>query len=211
MWHTLHLGLVPYQEGLALQDHAAALVRAAPGEGFALVLQHPSVVTLGRRSSQGDLKAEESTVAAGGTGVVRIHRGGLATAHEPGQVVLYPVVSLTTLGLSARAFMIALETVLEDALKDLGAPVHRRDDHRGVFSQQGKLGFMGVSVRDNVTTHGVAVNVSNDLSAFRWIVPCGLTDTPLTTLRALGVNADEHAVAQALLNRLFAAFPLPHT
>ena len=123
-------------------------------------------------------------------------------------MVIYPVVSLVTLGLSASAYMAALESALLGALTGLGAEVFVRPGHRGIFSPKGKTAAMGVSVKDGVSQHGVSVNVSNTMTTFAAIVPCGLADTPVTSLTQMGLTATPPQVAQAVCSEIMSRLPL---
>jgi lipoic acid synthetase len=181
--HARWLGRVPYHEALTLQ-------RALHGRGTAdhlLLLEHPSVYTLGRRSSPEHVLADPAAV---GADLVEADRGGDVTWHGPGQLVGYPIVTLPTWkgGLTdVVRYVRDLEAVLVAALADLGLAAGTEPGMTGVWVGDRKLAAIGVKVTRGRTMHGFALNVDPDLSLFDRIVPCGIRDRSVTSLaRELG-------------------------
>jgi lipoate-protein ligase B len=159
--------------------------------GLLLVLEHPPVVTLGKRALMEDVLTNTNGVSTHIT-----DRGGRATAHEPGQVVIYPIVSLRKYGHGVRTFVRALEAAMQKVCADYGLEVTFDPKNPGVWlgnenlevekRRAQKLGAVGIRVSQGVSCHGLAFNVSNSLETFQGIVPCGLNDVGVTTLhRAL--------------------------
>ena len=130
--------------------------------------------------------------------VFKTGRGGRFTYHGPGQRVAYVMLDLTWRGRDVRAFVRSLEDWLIATLGRLGLEGERKPGQVGIFVQGAKLASMGVRVRNWVTLHGVSLNVDPQLEHFAGIVPCGLSDTPVTSLAALGVEADMDRIDQAL-------------
>ena len=145
-----------------------------------LLVEHAPVVTRGRRSPEGDTADVPFPV-------VTIGRGGEATYHGPGQLVAYPIVHLPEGRRDLHRYLRDLEGVVIDALAELGAEGRREDGKTGVWAGEHKICSIGVAVRRWVTWHGLALNVTTDLAAFRSFAPCGLSADVMTNLaRVLG-------------------------
>lgn len=184
------LGATPYREGLALQD---ALVRArANGEtgDWLLYPDHPSVLTVGRSPSEGNLRADAATLATLGVEVFEVPRGGDVTWHGPGQLVGYPIVGLDRVGRDLHRWLRTLEEALIRVLAGHGIVSDRSPGRTGVWVGERKIASIGVAVRRWVGYHGFALNVHPDLSAFSLIHPCGLKGVEMTSMALeLGAKA----------------------
>jgi lipoyl(octanoyl) transferase len=179
------LGRIGYADAMRLQDE---LVERRLGDEIGdtlLLLEHPPVITLGRRGSAQDIFVAEATLAKLGIGVERTTRGGLVTYHGPGQLVGYPIVRLRARGLSVPCYVHALELAIVDALGEIGVSAHVDDEHVGVWSAAGKIAAIGVAQRHGVSLHGFAVNLQPDLSHFTLINPCGIGDLGVTSAAAI--------------------------
>lgn len=186
-WRRQWWGSVPYAEALERQavQHRAVVTGEAPGAIFGL--EHPPVITLGVRGRETlDLSAEVATVQGAGWPVFRIDRGGQATLHSPGQLVIYPILPVTLWG-GTREFVRMLLETTADLLRAHGVEAWANECKAGVFTPSGKIGFCGLRIQQGVSRHGLALNVQNDLSAFRWIRPCGQAGEPLTSWEQSGV------------------------
>lgn len=205
-----HLGLVPYDEALALQ----LALREARIDGrigdVLLLLEHPPVVTRGRRSGPGDLVLGEDFLRKQGFDVVTTQRGGLATYHGPGMLVGYPIVGTT----DVVAYLRTLEQALVTALDEEGIAAHQREStpernltgvwvggpdeltpdgaappradgtpvpYAGVHR---KIASLGVHVSHGVSTHGFAIGADNDLAPWDWFTACGLPEVRMTSVGA---------------------------
>ncbi|MGK2877444.1 MAG: lipoyl(octanoyl) transferase LipB [Solirubrobacterales bacterium] len=179
LW-TVRLGLIGYDEALALQHevHAARVRGEIPD--VLLTLEHPPVYTKGRRSKPDELPMGEDWYRTQGIELRDVDRGGKVTYHGPGQLVAYPIVSTQPFGGDVSALVAALEGAMIDALAGEAIPAHRDEAGRGVWAGEGpaagKIGSVGLRISQGVTTHGLMVNVDNDLQPFSWIRPCGLDD-----------------------------------
>ena len=159
-----------------------------------LLLEHPPVITLGRRAKEADILLDMEGLRSRGVEVVRIDRGGEVTYHGPGQLVGYLIFHLSVTSGSIKRFVHLLEETLIRALSHWGIEAGRHPVHRGVWVGSEKIAALGLSVSHQVTTHGFALNVSTDLSAFRWIVPCGIKDGGVTSMERIlrrGVTLEE--------------------
>lgn len=198
------LGLCAYERSLVLQA-AAWEARRAGGSDVCLALEHPPTITLGRRITSADLLTTPTELARRGLSCHSTERGGGATYHAPGQLVLYPIVNLLERGIGIRTFVWLLEAIMLEVADAAGVAAHRDARGRGIWTERGKLGAVGIRVREGISTHGIALNVSLDLSGYTLIAPCGVRDLPVTSLRAEGASVEIvdllAAAAQACVRR----------
>ena len=177
---VIQAGRVPYGEALEWQRRLARdrLAGRLPHDVL-LLLEHPPVITLGRTS-----QAEHVLAADDGVDVFEIERGGDVTYHGPGQLVGYPILDLTNYRQDLHWYLRTLEQALIDALARLGIPAERKPAYTGVWTAQGarKIASIGVHVKQWVTWHGFALNVTTDLAAFGRIVPCGIAGVEMTSI-----------------------------
>jgi lipoate-protein ligase B len=174
-----HLGLVPYAEGVAIQERIRSRRQAGELPDVLLVLEHPPVYTKGRRSEPRDLPMGEDWYRLQGIEVEASDRGGRATYHGPGQLVAYPIMAIDRVA----DFVRTMEAAIVAALCDEGIEAEVRGAPlTGVWCDEEKIGSIGVHVSRAVTTHGLAVNVDNDLQPFEWIVPCGIDHVRMTSV-----------------------------
>jgi lipoate-protein ligase B len=173
------LGTVPYRDGVALQEMLRARRQAGEIPDVLLVLEHPPVYTKGRRTEPGDLPMGEDWYRAQGIDVCDTDRGGRVTYHGPGQLVAYPIMAVDRVA----DFVHAMEGAIVAALADEGIAAEPRDTpFTGVWVRDAKIASVGVRVSGGVSTHGLAVNVDNDLQPFEWIVPCGIDHVRVTSV-----------------------------
>ncbi len=197
--YCVNLGRVEYLAALDLQHRVVAARQAGRVPDVLLLVEHDPVITLGRRGDPANILAPAEVLAQLGIAVHRVERGGDVTYHGPGQLVGYPIVSLSEHGLGAADFMHRLEDVLMAALGDLGLEAGRRPGIIGVWLGQDKVAALGVRIERGVTYHGFALNVSTNLEHFRLIVPCGIRDGGVTSIeRALGRPVEWAEVARAV-------------
>lgn len=151
-----------------------------------LVLEHKPVITLGARQSENKLIASQQQLADDGVELHPVRRGGGTTAHNPGQLVIYPIIDLRQLDLGINEFIRELEQVGIDALGELGIEAARIKGLPGLWIGSEKIASIGVKVSMGITYHGMAINVCNDLSIFNNIVPCGIDNVVMTSVKKLG-------------------------
>ncbi len=199
--YLLQLGEVPYLEAWDLQRALAGAVSQAAIPDTVILLEHPPVVTLGRRT---DESAELHVPEGAAVEIVETDRGGKSTYHGPGQLVCYPILDLKRHGRDVKKYVRDLEEALLDTVAPFGLEGQRLEGLTGLWLPRPprKLASIGVHVSRWVTTHGYALNVDLDPAPFtEWITACGLEDTMFTTMaRELGrpLTVDEvrpHAVA----------------
>jgi lipoyl(octanoyl) transferase len=198
--YLLQLGQVPYREAWDLQRSLAGAVSQGAVPDTVILLEHPPVVTLGRRTDEG---AELHIPANADVELVETNRGGKSTFHGPGQLVCYPIIDLKRHGRDVKEYVRKLEEAIVRTVEPFGLTGERIDGLTGVWLTRPprKLASIGVHVSRWVTTHGYALNVDLDPAPFtEWITACGLEDAMFTTVaREVGrpVTVDEvrpHAV-----------------
>ena len=184
LW-VCHLGRVEYREAAALQERLRERVRAGELPELMLLLEHPPVYTVGRRSDEGELPFGEAFYRERGIDIVRTPRGGKLTYHGPGQLVGYPIMRVG----SVPEFILTMERAIVTALADAGVTARTRLGHKhvGVWVGERKIASVGVHISHGVSAHGFAVNVDNDLDPFSWVVACGLPEVQMTSLQAEGL------------------------
>ena len=180
----LDCGIVGYRQALALQLKLNRLVGASYIPSVCLFLEHNPVVTMGIRKDHNLLVSSKDSLAESGIDLVPIRRGGGVTAHNPGQLVIYPIVQLAGLGFRVAPFVHYLEQVGMDVLSLYGVSSERRNRYPGLWVGDRKIASVGVQIMRGVTLHGIAINLSNDLSIFSHMVPCGIEDVHMTSAEA---------------------------
>jgi lipoyl(octanoyl) transferase len=195
---VVRAGTVPY---LTAWDWQRALVgrhQAGEGEDVLLLLEHPPVYTLGRRADRRNVLLDDAALTRRGIDVVEVDRGGDVTYHGPGQLVGYPILRLA--GTPVVDYVRALEEVLLRTLAAFDIQGERSPGYTGVWVGDEKVAAIGVRVAaGGITSHGFALNVAPDLDDFGGIVPCGITDRGVCSLRSLGVDVTTDEVADRLV------------
>jgi lipoyl(octanoyl) transferase len=232
---VVHCGTVPYEEAREAQKRLEGARQEGEIADVLLLLEHPPVYTRGRRSTPEELPMGAQWYEMQGIEVRDTDRGGLVTYHGPGQLVAYPIVSLAPYGNDVHGYVRGLEKVMIGSLGEHGVPAQMIDGLTGVWTEGApppgsvlgrraentpigretgpststarKIGSIGVHVSRSVTTHGLAVNVSNDLQPFEWIVPCGIEGVSMTSLsRELGSEQSLEAFAATVAERFGEVF-----
>jgi lipoyl(octanoyl) transferase len=182
-----------------------------------LFVEHPPVVTMGRNAHEENLLADPELLDRAGIELHHTDRGGDVTYHGPGQIVCYPIFDLREWKRDVVLYLRGIEEVLIGALSEFDIQARRLEGATGawVSAPEGlsKIAAIGVHISRWVTSHGFALNVDTDLTYFRYIVPCGLTQ-PVTSMRELGCGAERQQVVEALARnfaRVFNRTQSPHT
>lgn len=220
-------GTLPYGQALTLQLELRDAIASLPPEeqelGYLLCLEHPPVVTLGKRGEL-DALLDPSVLRAHGIEVFKIDRGGEATYHEPGQLVVYPILPLKSMGLGVVDLIRNMAACMAEAVAPYGAEVAYDKETPGLWTNETeraprKIASVGMRVSGGVTTHGLAINLVNPMHGFQWIVACGMPNAPICNLLQLMDNPPEtaaerralfEAVQQDFLSRFarYLGFPL---
>src|SRR5664279_1752429 len=188
--NVLFLGRVAYGTALELQRTLLEMRKSARIENTLFLLEHPPVITLGRNARLANVLAPPEFLAQQGVELFDIDRGGDVTFHGPGQLIAYPIFDLRSFDpkVGAVEYVRRLEEVLVRTCGDFGIGTQRIKGLTGVWTYalpdkpEAKIAAIGVHISRSVTTHGFALNVSTDLDSFSLIVPCGITDKPVTSL-----------------------------
>src|SRR6185437_7375319 len=196
--NVLYLGRVDYSIALEFQQTLVRLLKDGRINHTLLLLDHPPVITLGRNAGAQNIVASREFLTANGVELHETDRGGDVTFHGPGQLVGYPILDLRAFEprIGAVDFVRKLEEVLIRTCGDLGVVTERIPGLTGVWTQNevpAKIAAIGVHISRAVTSHGFALNVNTNLDYFKLIVPCGISDKPVTSL--------EQEMAQSFLSR----------
>lgn len=211
---AIRLGRVPYAESWALQRRLVAERTRGRIPDTLLLLDHPPVITLGKRASREHLLGSAGELARRGVEVIETDRGGDITFHGPGQIVGYAIVDLARRSRDLHRYLRDLEEVVIRALAEFGIRAGRAPGLTGVWVGDAKLCAIGIRVSRWVTHHGFALNLDTDLSFFDLIVPCGLTGRRVTSMAELlgvpPVRAEvEHALERAFGQVFGGTVPVP--
>lgn len=176
------LGLADYRDVLHIQQTLCEKRRQSEIPNTVLIVEHPDVITLGARQSRNKLLVSRENLIQRKIDVVDIRRGGGTTAHNPGQLVLYPILSLKDLQLGITEYVRELESIGLELLGKLCVDASRRKGLPGLWVNDKKIASIGVRASKLITYHGMAINIQNDLTIFDLIVPCGLDNVQMTSV-----------------------------
>lgn len=196
-------GLMDYERCLALQMELHKAQVEGTGGPYLILVEHPPVLTFGKNADRAHLLCAASALREQGVTIVDTDRGGEVTAHEPGQLVAYPILRLSDFGLTPRSYVCLLEKAVIRTLDLLGVAGTTDPEHPGVWVGREKICALGVRIKQRVTLHGLALNVTNSLALFRKIVPCGIAGRGVTSLALqLETSPTVDAVASLLAGEL---------
>jgi len=198
--YILDLGLIDYKKAWDLQHDLWS--RRVEGElpDLLLLLEHPHVVTLGRRGNRSNLIVSPEVLEAMKIPLFHVERGGDVTYHGPGQMVVYPIIDLKEYGYRLIRYVDQLEEIILKVLGDFGIKGRKDPLNRGVWVNQEKIASIGVAIKRWVSFHGFALNYETDLKYFDLIYPCGLKGKKMATLtKILGVKIDRGALMERIL------------
>ncbi len=175
-------GLADYREILQLQHQMQEKRRLGEIQNTVLIVEHPPVITLGARQSANILLATRDDLAQKYIDIVDIRRGGGTTAHNPGQLVFYPILNLQELNLGISEYIRKLESIGAELLEQFGVHAERKKGLPGLWVAEKKIASIGVRVSKFITYHGMAINIKNDLSIFDFLIPCGLDGVEMSSV-----------------------------
>ncbi|TKJ29622.1 MAG: lipoyl(octanoyl) transferase [Chloroflexi bacterium B3_Chlor] len=206
--NVLHLGLEPYDGVLELQHQLVEARRDGLVADTLILVEHPPVITLGRRGNESNILVSRQRLAEQGIQVRRVERGGDVTYHGPGQLVGYPIMDLRQHRQDIGWYMHSLEEVLIRTLHEFGIGAERLAGSIGVWVDDRKrIAALGARIEDWITYHGFALDVGTDLSHFKLIVPCGLVGKEVTSMeKTLGRSVNVGAVREGVIRNFSAAF-----
>ncbi len=180
--YIIDLGLMDYKEGWALQHQL--WFKRVNGElpDILLILEHPHVITLGRRGTLSYLNVSQEILETLKIPLFHVERGGEVTYHGPGQMVVYPILDLKGYGYRVVQYVDQLEEVVLDLLSEFGIKGNRDSSNRGVWVKGEKIASIGVAIKRWVSFHGLSLNYQTDLKYFELITPCGLKGLKMTSM-----------------------------
>ena len=182
-WLLIELPVMEYTRAWDLQNKlVGARKDGVIDKDIVLLLEHPSVFTIGRRGGLKNLTVSEDFLEKAGIPVIHVERGGDITFHGPGQIVMYPIIDLRAARLGVIDYVGLLEEVMIRTASDWGIEAGRNPLNRGVWVGNNKLGSIGIAIRRGISFHGMAFNVNLSLEPFGWINPCGLHNIGITSM-----------------------------
>jgi lipoate-protein ligase B len=200
-----HCGLIPYRQAAAWMRTLWRSRRDEETTDLLLLIQHPTVITLGMSGGHEDILLPPEILANRGIECISSERGGRATLHSPGQLVAYPIRKLNNDDLFSYVWN--LEEVVVKLLTGWGISGYRIDGYPGIWTNEQKIAAVGLAIREGVVYHGLSLNVANDLSLFQYINPCGFQPSKVTTMQAeLGFSIRMSAVENQFVQEFSRVF-----
>ena len=196
-------GLADYRQILETQQLLREKRQQNEIPNTVLIVEHPAVITLGARQSANRLLIDRQDLSQKNIDVVEVRRGGGTTAHNPGQLVFYPILNLQKTALGINQYIRELEAIGTELLEQLEVHSTRQKGAPGLWIGRRKIASIGVRVSKHITYHGMAINIQNDLSIFDFIVPCGLDNVEMTSvLKETGKRHPMNQIKQNLTELL---------
>jgi lipoate-protein ligase B len=184
-------GIKDYNSVLAIQEQSLASLQTGSEEEKIFIVEHQPVITLGVRTEKNRLLQDSQVIKKAGIEIVSIRRGGGSTAHNPGQIVIYPIINLKKHNLGVSDYVHLLEKIGIEFLDALSVKSETKKGFPGLWVGEKKIASIGVQIKKWITFHGIAININNDLSIFNFIVPCGLDNVTMTSAqKELGRKID---------------------
>ena len=201
------LGTIDYKETWELQRYIFDQRSKNKIDDILLLLEHPQTYTLGKTADRQNLVGNEEYIRKNNISVYDIDRGGDITYHGPGQIVGYPIFNLSNWKRDTHKYLRALEEILIQTCADYGLTAERNSKYTGVWIEDRKIGAIGIKVSRWITMHGFAFNVNTDLSLYDGIIPCGINDKGVTSLKKeLSREIDIQEVKTKILNHTLKIF-----
>lgn len=201
------LGTIDYKEAWELQRNIFDQRYINEIDDILLLLEHPQTYTLGKTADRQNLVGNEDYIRKNNISVYHIDRGGDITYHGPGQIVGYPIFNLNNWTKDTHKYLRALEEILIQTCADYGLTAERNTKYTGVWIEERKIGAIGIKVSRWITMHGFAFNINTDLSLYNGIIPCGINDKGVTSLKKeLNREIDIQEVKTKILNHTLKIF-----
>ncbi|GAB4343431.1 MAG: lipoyl(octanoyl) transferase LipB [Candidatus Abyssubacteria bacterium] len=182
---VIDLGLCSYAKAYALQKEIVESKQKGSDSDTLLLVEHPPIITFGRRGRQENLRISPQQLESMGIQVLHIDRGGDVTYHGPGQLVGYPIIDLKAHKRDVDWILRNMEAALIASLKRMGVNAYAERGYTGVWTAEGKIAAIGIGIKGWVTFHGFALNVAPMMHHFDLIIPCGIKGRPVTSLSAV--------------------------
>jgi lipoate-protein ligase B len=199
-WLCIERPALEYAKAWELQTQLVSAIRNGTiNTNVVIILEHPSVFTLGRRGGLNNLTVTEGFLRKAAIPVVQVERGGDITYHGPGQLIMYPIIDLRAAKMAVADYVSKLEEVMIRTADHWGIKAERNPANRGVWVGNNKLGSLGIAIRHGISFHGLAFNVNTSLEPFGWMRPCGLQGVGVTSMeRELSRKIPIHQVRKAV-------------
>jgi len=179
----IDLGAMNYHDAWNLQKQLFQEVTEKRNTNYLLLTEHPPVITLGKNSQENNIVTNQDILESKNIDVVEIDRGGDVTFHGPGQIVGYPILNLENFNKDVHWYLRSIEEVIIQTLEHFGVLTGRMEGLTGVWVNNQKICAIGIKVTRWVTMHGFALNVSTQLDYFNHIIPCGISDKSVTSMK----------------------------
>ena len=197
--YIIDLGLIDYKEAWDFQHHLWSKRAEGKLPDLLLLLEHPHVITLGRRGNCSHLIVSQEILEAMKIPIFHVERGGDITYHGPGEMMVYPILDLKDYGYRLIRYIDQLEEVILHVLKDFGIEGRRDASNRGVWVNSDKIASIGVAIKRWVSFHGFSLNYETDLKYFDLINPCGLVGKKMTTMaKILGTRISRESLSEKI-------------
>jgi len=208
---VLRMGRVEYQEILNIQLDLLQKRQKSEIDDTLLLVEHPPVITMGRQAKYSDILTSEESLKRIGVKIYEIDRGGEVTYHGPGQIVGYTIIDLKNRNRDVRGFVRDMEEIFIKLLeREYGIKSGRDPKYRGVWVGSHKIAAIGISIKRYITMHGFAFNVNTDLDHFKWIIPCGIRDKGVTSLKdILGYDVNLDKISNLIVRYFCEVFGYP--
>lgn len=176
-FESKYLGKMDFEKAFDLQKNLWEKAKSNRMNSV-IGLEHPAVITLGRRASESEVHMQNQNLIP----IVNASRGGLATLHSEGQLVIYPIIQLSQFKLGVRDYVHLLLEVTEKVFLKLNLKTYKDDLNIGLYTENGKIAFCGLEIKNGISLHGISINISNDLNLFKNIKSCGFDTMDLDRL-----------------------------
>lgn len=177
------LGLIEYSQALNIQmETLQSRIEGLELPDCIYLLEHPPVFTLGKNGGAENLVVSKDFLISKKINVVQTRRGGNITFHGPGQLIMYPVVNLEKNRIGLNDFVYGLEEIMKKTAHNLGVQTERSSKNHGIWVGSKKIGSVGLGIKKGVSYHGIALNITMDLTPFSWVNPCGLSGVSMTSI-----------------------------
>lgn len=181
-----YYGKISYKKALQEQMSLYEKVKSKKIHLAVMGLEHEKTITLGKRATaQDSLIFPEAFYIEKGFAIAKTDRGGQATIHNPGQLVVYPIINLNDYQMGVREYVCLLQKTSKGCLNEFGLKVESCEESPGLFYMGKKIGFIGIRIKEGISYHGISLNINNDLSDFENIVSCGVKEAPITSTKEL--------------------------
>lgn len=203
-----NLGLIDYNEAWDIQKTIVKQIQNKESKDTLIICQHPTVITIGKNGSSDNLLKSDEFLKKNKIEVIYNNRGGDVTLHNPGQLVAYPIFDLNNYKLDLHWFLRELEEIVIKTSDEFGIKTGRYEGYTGVWIEdKRKICAMGLHCSRWVTSHGLALNVNNDISEFNYIVPCGIKEKNVSSIsKEIGTNVDFNQVIDVLIDKFRGSF-----